>query len=467
MKIECFGADYGFEMQALSLLFFPNTKFADDSDGRRLKITVSDGSVTAGYEENGELKGTEICRINRELYDAEKAACKRAAFTLFAGLTGIRPAWGLLTGIRPAVFYLKIRDMYGTDADRIMTEEYLVAPEKLELCKKVCKYRLPAVESACSEDVCLYISVPFCPSRCKYCSFVSCSTRREHGIIPEYLTCLSRELERKAAVIRERKQRLVAVYIGGGTPTVLTAEQLSSLLGDINGFFDLKDLREFTVEAGRPDTITDEKLDAMRQSGVDRISVNPQTLDDEILRLVGRKHTAAQFFDVYAAAKARGFWINVDLIAGLPTQTADSFRDGLEKIISLKPENLTVHTLYIKRAADYGLAHGAGLGNAAHVREVGKMLEYTSGMCADADLVPYYMYRQKNTVGNNENVGYAVEGKECLYNIWMMDDILTVYGCGAGAMTKIPEKTDNGTIIRRISNTKFAYNYIKDGASDI
>ncbi|MGN0989656.1 MAG: coproporphyrinogen dehydrogenase HemZ, partial [Eubacteriales bacterium] len=171
-----------------------------------------------------------------------------------------------------------------------------------------------------------------------------------------------------------------------------------------------------------------------------------------------------QFFDAFAAARGAGFEINVDLIAGLPTETTDGFCAGLERIIELKPENLTIHTLYIKRAADYGLAHGAGLGQKEHALEVGRMLRRARTLCADAGLVPYYMYRQKNTVGNNENIGYAIEGRECVYNIWMMDDLVNVYGCGAGAMTKrIVSADDEGkTTICRTSNTKFAYNYIKD-----
>ncbi len=463
MKIECVGCEFSFDMQALSLLFFPNTKFADASDGRQMYVTLSDGTAEVRFIGDG-IKDRESVTINRELYDAEKAACKRAAFILLSRVTGQRPEWGLLTGIRPAVFYEKMKLRHGADVDRIMTREYLVTEDKLALCKDVCRYRRAAVESISDGDVCLYVSIPFCPSRCRYCSFVSCTTENEKNFIPEYLEALARELEIKKNIIAAEGQTVRAIYIGGGTPTVLSAEQMEFLLKRINKCVDMSQVYEFTVEAGRPDTITAEKLDAMKRGGVGRISVNPQTLNDDILRIVGRRHTSQQFFDAFAAARGAGFEINVDLIAGLPTETTDGFCAGLERIIELKPENLTIHTLYIKRAADYGLAHGAGLGQKEHALEVGRMLRRARTLCADAGLVPYYMYRQKNTVGNNENIGYAIEGRECVYNIWMMDDLVNVYGCGAGAMTKrIVSADDEGkTTICRTSNTKFAYNYIKD-----
>ena len=299
----------------------------------------------------------------------------------------------------------------------------------------------------------------FCPTRCKYCSFVSGATEKEHRYIPKYLEVLAEELVQKAALIRQREQKLQTIYIGGGTPSVLSAQQLDFLIGHINRTFDLSHMCEFTVEAGRPDTITEEKISVLASNGVTRVSVNPQTLNDEVLRIVGRKHTVADFYRAYDTVSKTSMSVNIDLIAGLPGENADGFAEGVSKITELSPDNITVHSLYIKRAADYGIDGSGKEFVCAKADEGTKMITLGSEILHNNGYLPYYIYRQKNTVGNNENTGYAKHGKECKYNILMMDDLQTIYGCGAGGMTKIV----NGTNIERLSNTKFAYNYIGNG----
>jgi len=300
----------------------------------------------------------------------------------------------------------------------------------------------------------LYLSVPFCPSRCKYCSFVSMSTEKEGKYLQPYIDTLCREVMYKADQSSSKKP--MTVYIGGGTPTVLNVEQLDQMFSSVSSSFDLSQCLEYTVEAGRPETITAEKLSIMKKHGITRISVNPQTLLPEALETAGRKHTVEDFFNAYERASKFGFDINVDLIAGLELETVESFANGLNKIITLSPANITIHSLYIKRAADFG-KKGIEYDFQRADDETVMLSEGIKTLAANG-YFPYYMYRQKNTLGNNENIGFAKKGKECLYNIYMMDDIQSVIACGANAMSKT---VNNGDIIRNC-NTKFAYNYIKD-----
>lgn len=459
MILELIGHEFRFDCENMCMLFFPNTKFAaGTNDGRRVKTTFDGRTATAEFTDvDGRIftASAEICDI---LYDKEKAAIKTAMFKAFSDATGIRPPWGILTGIRPVSFWLKMNDMYGDNAAEILEKYYLVMPQKIRLCAETSVERAATAAMCTPDTVSLYVSIPFCPTRCKYCSFVSGATEKEHRHIPKYLEVLERELTEKAELIRQRQQKLQTVYIGGGTPSILSSEQLKRLIGHINGTFDLSDMCEFTVEAGRPDTITDDKIKALAENGVTRVSVNPQTLNDEVLKIVGRKHTVADFYRAYDAVSKTNMSVNIDLIAGLPGEDADGFAAGVKKITELSPDNITVHSLYIKRAADYGMDGSGRQLVCAGAEEGTKMLTLGSEILHDNGYLPYYIYRQKNTVGNNENTGYAKHGKECKYNILMMDDLQTIYGCGAGGMTKIV----NGTQIERLSNTKFAYNYIED-----
>ncbi|MBQ6809142.1 MAG: coproporphyrinogen dehydrogenase HemZ [Clostridia bacterium] len=459
MKLEIINHDFRFDCENMCMLFFPNTKFAAGTDDGRSVKTWFDGNIAYAEfpDEDGKMFSASA-EIQPILYDKEKAAVKTAMFKAFSQATGMRPPWGILTGIRPVSFWLKMTDMYGEKASEILEKYYLVLPEKINLCQETAVERAETAAMCKPDTVSLYVSIPFCPSRCKYCSFVSGSTEKEHRHIPKYLEVLKKELSEKAEIIRNSSQKLQTVYIGGGTPSVLSAEQLDELLGHINNAFDLSHMCEFTVEAGRPDTITFGKIQSLVKNGVTRVSVNPQTLNDEVLRIVGRKHTVEDFYRVYDMVSKTELSVNIDLIAGLPGENAEGFADGVRKITELSPDNITVHSLYIKRAADYGMDGSGKKFVCAGADEGTKMLTLGAEILHSKKYLPYYMYRQKNTVGNNENIGYAKNGKVCKYNILMMDDLQTIYGCGAGSMTKIVD----GTKIERLSNTKFAYNYIED-----
>ncbi|MFQ9094072.1 MAG: coproporphyrinogen dehydrogenase HemZ [Ruminococcus sp.] len=300
----------------------------------------------------------------------------------------------------------------------------------------------------------LYLSIPFCPTRCSYCSFVSHSIEQAHKLIPGYLEKLCEELVIWGQLVREQELLVDTVYFGGGTPTSLTAEQLEQVLTAVQDNFDLSHLREYCVEAGRPDTITPEKLKTLKRFGVDRISVNPQTMQDSVLETIGRKHTTAQTVEAFRMARAAGFDnINMDLIAGLPGDTPEGFHDTLEQIMALDPDSITVHALTLKRAANLFAEGESQVHN-----PVEQMVQESMRRLPEHGYAPYYMYRQKNTIDNQENVGYARAGKESLYNILIMDESQSIFGAGCGASTKLVEPCGR---ITRIHNYKFPYEYIR------
>ena len=452
MKLVLIGNKLIYDIQNICLLFFPREGFAEEN-GKNLTVTLEKDCTKAVFIMGDSLyEETQI--IKNELYDCERIALKRAAYFTLSRATGIESPWGILTGIRPALYYQHMKNFYGEKTDEVFINEFLVKEEKLKLCLDVTENRRNAVLKNRQDSASLYISIPFCPSRCKYCSFVSLATAKERKYIPEYLQALKKEIISKSEFIENNNYNISTIYIGGGTPTVLDTEQLEFLLKIIYEYFVKKyQLLEYTIEAGRPDTISEDKLSVMKKYGVNRISVNPQTLNDEVLKTIGRNHSTDEFFNAYSIARNKNFIINVDLIAGLPGDTLESFKYSLDGILSLNPENITLHTLYLKRAADFGRDY-SDLGAGQRAKE---MVDYTQKACKDNDYLPYYMYRQKNTVGNLENIGFAKKGFECLYNVFMMDDIQTVIGAGANAMTKIVTETG----IERQCNTKFAYNYIK------
>ena len=299
--------------------------------------------------------------------------------------------------------------------------------------------------------------IPFCTSRCSYCSFVSHSIANSNArkLLPEYLEKLAQEIEETGAIAKGIGLKLESVYFGGGTPGVLEAPQMDRLLGAIEKSFDLSHLREYTVEVGRPDTVTPEKLRILKLHNVGRISINPQTFNQKTLDIIGRNHSVEQAVKSYQLAKAYGFdSINMDLIAGLPEETFEDFRSSVDTAISLSPENITVHTLALKRSSELN-ASGAGVSGG---NEAKKMLEYASERLASCGYAPYYMYRQSKCVGNLENVGWCKAGKECLYNVFMMEECHTVLAVGAGGVTKLCNQETNN--VERIFNYKYPYEYI-------
>ena len=374
-------------------------------------------------------------------------------FTLLRRATGMTPPWGLLTGVRPSKLMLRLRRDEGeARAARYFRDTLWVSEEKTRLAAEVARAEEPILALTAPRSFSLYVSIPFCPSRCSYCSFVSHTVDRQSAqkLIPAYVDKLCEEVARTGEIARELGLRMESVYIGGGTPTSLTAAQLLQLCEALRAAFDWNHCGEFTVEAGRPDTITAEKLRALREQGVSRVSVNPQSLDDAVLALAGRRHTARQAIDCYGLARDMGFHVNMDLIAGLPGDTPEGFRRSLEGLIALAPENITVHTLALKRAASLDEIHGAAA--------CAQMLRTAAELLPRAGYAPYYMYRQSRSLGNLENTGWSLPGRFCRYNIDMMEESHTILACGAGGVTKL--KRCGTDYLERVFGFKYPYEYL-------
>lgn len=392
---------------------------------------------------------------NRTAY---KNAMKRHLYKMLSSITGKELPWGTLTGIRPTKLVYDMLDK-GLDEDdiyNIMKKEYLCSEEKTELSIDIAnRERKILHEMDYMNGYSLYIGIPFCPSTCLYCSFPSFSAEKFADRIESYLDALEKEIKYGATCFPNKK--LICVYLGGGTPTTLSAEQLDRLLGLIKKHYDFSHVREFCVEAGRPDSITKEKLEVLKKWGVDRISINPQTMQQKTLDLIGRRHTVEQIEEAFALARQTGFEnINMDIIIGLPKETPDDVKDTLSKIEKLNPDSLTVHTLAVKRAARLNTEKE----NFYNMQAVGvsKMLELSIEFAKKNDYLPYYLYRQKNMAENLENIGYAKSGKEGLYNILIMEEKQTILALGAGAMSKFVFYDENR--IERVDNVKNLTDYI-------
>ncbi len=377
-------------------------------------------------------------------------------YGILSEITGLRPKWGTLTGIRPVKLALQMMDK-GISAEEIrkkFREERLVSEEKLDLLLSTAEHEKEIRALSKPESVSMYISIPFCPSRCSYCSFTSHAIEKAAKLIPQYVDLLCEELRDTAVLMEELGLRLETVYMGGGTPTVLTPKQMDRVLSTARNSFDFSGVREITVEAGRPDTITAEKLEVMKKNGVDRISINPQTMDDGVLELIGRKHTAKDVVDAFNMARSFGFDnINMDLISGLPGDDFDKFRRTIDSVLELDPENITLHTLTVKRSANL-------VNDAQNMlnRTVDEMNEHAFRCFDEAGYYPYYLYRQKGTVEGLENTGFCKPGKEGIYNVFIMDETHSILATGAGGVTKM--KDPYGPKIERIFNFKFPYEYI-------
>lgn len=407
----------------------------------------------------GEKRLRSMQRTERLYPDENKKECEtvvsKLLFTLLQKLTGTDVPWGILTGIRPArkVLPMLEKGMSREEIFSALKEEYWISDEKLSLVYDTAIVQYPLLKSTPENSVGLYVSIPFCPSRCSYCSFVSHSVEQAKKLMPEYIRLLCEELKIWGDIVRRLGLIVDTVYFGGGTPTSVSAEHLRMLLEAVNENFDLSHLREYCVEAGRPDTITREKLAVLKEKGVTRISINPQTMNDDVLENIGRRHTAEEIVECFRLAREIGFDnINMDLIAGLPGDTPEGFRYTLKKVMELDPDSITVHTLTLKRAASLFAEGSTQLDNP--VRE---MVRDSIAVLPQNGYRPYYMYRQKNTLDNQENVGYAKPGKESFYNMLIMDETQTIFGAGCAASTKLVEPCG---MITRICNYKFPYEYI-------
>lgn len=452
--------NFHFELENLTRLFFPNEKitvirdfsepqppyiYTEVSD----KITIS---VNIGSFNKSETAVKKLTDDDNELVSAQ------LLYKLLCDFTGLTQPWGILTGVRPVKLLRRLAEESSEEqAVKKFENDFFVSNEKIALSREAEHNERKILELSKPESFSLYVGIPFCPSRCSYCSFVMASIERAEKLIEPYTKLLCEEIKRTAEIANKLGLRLETVYFGGGTPTTLSAEQLNTVLGTVNNSFDMSTCREFTVEAGRPDTIDIAKLFALKENKVDRISINPQTVNDEVLKTIGRKHTAQQFFDAFELARKCGFDnINTDLIAGLPTDTPESFKNSLDSIVRLNAECITVHTLCMKRASRL-TTEGVTL-DLQQARDAREMLAYTQNILGQNEYIPYYMYRQSRMVGNLENVGWSKKGFESLYNVYVMDETHTILACGSGGVTKL--KRNNPDYLERIFNFKYPYEYI-------
>ena len=452
--------NFHFELENLTRLFFPNEKitvirdfsepqppyiYTEVSD----KITIS---VNIGSFNKSETAVKKLTDDDNELVSAQ------LLYKLLCDFTGLTQPWGILTGVRPVKLLRRLAEESSEEqALKKFEKDFFVSNEKIALSRETEHNERKILELSKPESFSLYVGIPFCPSRCSYCSFVMASIERAEKLIEPYTKLLCEEIKRTAEIANKLGLRLETVYFGGGTPTTLSAEQLDTVLRTVNNSFDMSTCREFTVESGRPDTIDIAKLFALKENKVDRISINPQTVNDEVLKTIGRKHTAQQFFDAFELARKCGFDnINTDLIAGLPTDTPESFKNSLDSIVRLNAECITVHTLCMKRASRL-TTEGVTL-DLQQARDAREMLAYTQNILGQNGYIPYYMYRQSRMVGNLENVGWSKRGFESLYNVYVMDETHTILACGSGGVTKL--KRNNPDYLERIFNFKYPYEYI-------
>ena len=452
--------NFHFELENLTRLFFPNEKitvirdfsepqppyiYTEVSD----KITIL---VNIGSFNKSETAVKKLTDDDNELVSAQ------LLYKLLCDFTGLTQPWGILTGVRPVKLLRRLAEESSEEqAVKKFENDFFVSNEKIALSRETEHNERKILELSRPESFSLYVGIPFCPSRCSYCSFVMASIERAEKLIEPYTKLLCEEIKRTAEIANKLGLRLETVYFGGGTPTTLSAEQLDTVLRTVNTSFDMSTCREFTVEAGRPDTIDSTKLFALKENKVDRISINPQTTNDEVLKTIGRKHTAQQFFDAFELARKCGFDnINTDLIAGLPTDTPESFKNSLDSIVKLNAECITVHTLCMKRASRL-TTEGVTL-DLQQARDAREMLAYTQNILGQNEYIPYYMYRQSRMVGNLENVGWSKRGFESLYNVYVMDETHTILACGSGGVTKL--KRNNPDYLERIFNFKYPYEYI-------
>ncbi|MBE6707776.1 MAG: coproporphyrinogen dehydrogenase HemZ [Ruminococcaceae bacterium] len=460
-------------VQTLCLLYFPGEGFKESENSRWCKVhsercennsfavvQLGDSEIGCAYVGKGSVDFSSL--TSADIEKSDKIAVGLAFMDAAGKFTGYTPPWGILTGVRPARVVSALIDegLSPDDASNYLINIYRVSEDKARLATSVSVTESAVIKKDQRNECSIYIAIPFCPSRCRYCSFVSVSSPGLLKLIPEYLIALKRDLTNTIETINSLGLHVSSVYVGGGTPTILDASQIDYLLSFVRESVGYE-IEEFTFEAGRPDTITKEKLEAIKRNNVTRISVNTQTLNDDVLKNVGRNHTAADFLAAYELSRDTGIkCINVDLIAGLPGESAESFISSANQIAELQPDAITVHTFTVKRSSDYGMSDLYSRESLDAERSVSE----ASRIISDFGYIPYYMYRQKNTVGNLENVGFSLPGCESMYNIYMMEEIHTVFGVGASAVTRLTlhDKRSGEQIIERIFEPKYPYEYLKD-----
>ncbi|MBB6214832.1 oxygen-independent coproporphyrinogen-3 oxidase [Anaerosolibacter carboniphilus] len=477
MKIYLDGHDYTYEIAELLKLFVDAseiefvTEKALENDQSFLFVSKLSENKNTVIVENSLFYQKEKILTDVTSYEDKslhtpngrkklKRMIKKSLFDVLCAHFKERPPWGILTGIRPSKIVHEMLDQsFPIEEIKLhLKNEYGVSEEKVDLVTEISLVERPVIENNKEQDVSIYIGIPFCPTRCLYCSFPSNTADKKHrGLFIQYMNALHYEIEKVGTLLEELDRKVISLYIGGGTPTVLSAGELDILFYKIKDHIRLEDLREITVEAGRPDTIDQEKLLILKKHGVDRISINPQTMNDATLARIGRSHTSEDIIRTYHMAKEIGFrTINMDLIVGLPDETPAMIEDTMNRIMNLNPENITVHTLAIKRASK--LKEDIQKYKMTQEIQAKQMLNITQNYARRMGLTPYYMYRQKYMVGNLENIGYCKADHECIYNIQIMEERQTIIALGAGAISKVYYPMENR--LERVPNVTNVEHYI-------
>ena len=468
MKLQLIGHDERYVVEQSLMALFPGElpEYApiapEDTDWAviALEQTAERGHVRVELTWRGKTartcvaftpEGTDFDREGQRRY-----AIGRCFFLAAREVLGSAPPWGMLTGVRPdkPVTWALAAGKTALQALQMMEEEYFVSPDRAALAVETGGVALRAARDLGKQDIAVYVGIPFCPTRCAYCSFVSQSVERSFALVPPYVDALVEEIRSGGKMVRETGLRVRSFYMGGGTPTTLSAEQMDRVLTAFEEAFDRGHCDEITVEAGRPDTITAEKLAVLKAHGVTRVSVNPQTMEDHVLRAIGRRHTAADIEAAMELVAGYGFpHVNMDLIAGLPADTPEGFRRSLDRCLAFGPDNVTVHTLALKKGSRI-LLEGLPIPGP---EDVAAMLDYAAPALRKAGYSPYYLYRQKYMSGSFENTGWCRPGAECWYNVQIMSELCSILSFGAGGSTKMVEPGTNH--IERVFNLKYPKEY--------
>ena len=456
MKLTLIGHDDRYAVEQLMMSLFPEVAEGEAVSTLHrgatwltatAKITLDGKTVTASRR----LKAAE------ETVRLRRRALQQSFYLAATQLLDHTPAWGALSGVRPTKITTKHILEGGTprSADKLLRDVYYVTPDRRKLALDCTSSTVAAAKLLDPTDVSLYVGIPFCPTRCTYCSFVSRSIGKRTELLDPYLQALLKEIEITGKLLAKSGRHVRTIYIGGGTPTTLSAPQMAILLDAIRESFDLSRCIEFTVEGGRPDTLDAQKLRTIYEHGADRMSINPQTMEDHVLRACGRPHKGADVIRAYHEAVDAGFKaINMDLIAGLPADDLDGFKRSLDAVAALDPANITVHTLALKKGADL-FERRVTLPSAAEVTD---MVAYANQTLSGLNYKPYYLYRQKYMSGSFENVGWSRDNLDCLYNIYMMEEVHTILSLGGGGMNKV--NFPDGSL-KRFHNPKFPEQYIE------
>ena len=456
MKLTLIGHDDRYAVEQLQMALFP-----EGSEGEAVS-TLHRGNTwltaTTTITRNGQtVRGIRRLSAEKETVRLRRRILQQSYYAAAIQLLPVIPPWGALAGVRPTKITTKHILEGGTakSADKLLKDVYYVTEDRRKLAVDCSTSTVHAASLLEPSDLSLYIGIPFCPTRCAYCSFVSRTVGKRTELLEPYLEALLREMEITGKLLANSGKKLRTIYIGGGTPTTLTSSQMARLLDAVREHFDLSRCIEFTVEGGRPDTLDAEKLRTIRQHGADRMSINPQTMVDSVLRASGRPHKAADVLRSYGEAVDAGFdAINMDLIAGLPTDTVEGFIHSLDTVAALNPANITVHTLALKKGADLFEKRE----NLPTAEDVTRMVAYANETLRSLGYKPYYLYRQKYMSGSFENVGWSRDNLDCLYNIYMMEEVHSILSLGGGGMNKV--NFPDGSL-QRFHNPKFPEQYIE------